>query len=86
MDPDFQSSRRCDRCGGQDDLYLLTPVDDNRIPVSEACIRCGRCRGNDHFDVAVPTALLTPRLLLGLQRLGKLHGNLGRLLASVQYP
>jgi hypothetical protein len=29
--------------------------------------------------------LLTPRLLLGLQRLGKLGGNLGRLLESVQY-
>lgn len=88
MDPDSQSTRRCDCCGSREDLYLLTPRSGDLQGGGEAYVRCGRCRQDESIDVAIPVALLTPRLLLGLQRLRKLGGNLGRLLESVQpeYP
>ena len=72
MDPDSQSTRRCDCCGSREDLYLLTPRSGDLQGGGEAYVRCGRCRQDESIDVAIPVALLTPRLLLGLQRLRKL--------------
>ena len=71
--------RRCERCGGSQDLYLLTRKPDAG-QAGNALLCCSACRGDELFDVAVPLPLLSPRLLLGLQRLRKLDGNLSRLL------
>jgi hypothetical protein len=71
------------RCGDNNDLYLLTLRSATDLPPGGAIICCGACRGTYDADVAVPLVLVTPRLLLGLQRLRKLNANLGQILAAV---
>ena len=85
MEPGLRPQRQCERCGGGEDLYLLTVTQERPLHVGNAMVCCGVCRTGYSADVAVPL-LVTPRLLLGLQRLPhKLNANLGRLLAAVEF-
>jgi hypothetical protein len=83
MEPALAPHRQCARCGDNNDLYLLTLQSTTAVPPGGAIICCGACRGFFEADVAVPLVLVTPRLLLGLQRLRKLNANLGQILAAV---
>ncbi|MGI8553607.1 MAG: hypothetical protein ACR2PL_22895 [Dehalococcoidia bacterium] len=63
-----------------ENLYLLIgPMDSGKVE-GDALILCRYCRGMESFDVSLPLCLVTPRLVLGLQRLRRLNGNLSRLL------
>lgn len=84
MESDLRPRRCCERCGGNDDLYLLT-LPDCSSPAGNALVCCVHCRSAYPADVAVPLALVTPRLLLGLQRLRKLDANLGGLVQTVEF-
>jgi hypothetical protein len=85
MESRSRPQHACDRCGSGEDLYLLT-IGDKPLPGGfAAVIRCSHCRGDERIDVAIPIALATPRLLLGLQRMRKLGGNLGRLLEAAEF-
>lgn len=79
MESDVAGLRQCEDCGGDDDLYLTTLRGDSP---GAPWVLCPACRVGRVFDVAVPFALVTPRLVLGLQRLRKLEGNLSRLLSD----
>lgn len=85
MEPDSRPPRRCERCGGGEDLYLLTLPHASFTPRGNVVICCAGCRSAYAADVAVPLSLVTPRLLLGLQRLRKLDANLGGLLQTVEF-
>jgi hypothetical protein len=85
MEPGSRPQRQCDRCGGGEDLYLLTLTRGHSSSAGNAAVCCAGCRVLYSADVAVPLTLVTPRLLLGLQRLHKLDANLGRLLAAVEF-
>ena len=85
MEPGLRPQRQCEGCGGDEDLYLLTLRQDCSTAAGNAVVSCAGCRSRYSADVAVPLGLVTPRLLLGLQRLRKLDANLGRLLAAVEF-
>ena len=84
MEPDSRTRRHCERCDGSDDLYLLT-FKDSPSATGNALVCCAQCRAAYAPDVAVPLTLVTPRLLLGLQRLRKLDANLSGLLQTVEF-
>ena len=82
MESDLPGLRCCEGCGDDEDLYLATLGSGTRGAPGIALVLCPACRGSRALDVAVPLALVTPRLVLGLQRLRKLSGNLTRLLSD----
>lgn len=81
MESDLPGLRQCEDCGDDQDLYLTT-LKSNPLSAPRAIVLCQICRGRHvlEIDIALPLAVVTPRLVLGLQRLRKLDGNLSRLL------
>jgi hypothetical protein len=84
MEPDSFARSQCEHCGRRDDLYLVT-LTAGVSNAGNAAIVCSACRQHCSVDVAIPLVLVSPRILLGLQRLRKLDANLGHLLRAVEF-
>jgi len=85
MEPDSFVRSQCERCGQHEDLYLATLTAPQPPRDGNAVVLCSSCREGWGIDIAIPLTLVTPRLLLGLQRLRKLDANLGHLLRAVEF-
>lgn len=85
MEPDSLARSHCERCGRSEDLYLVTLGTVQPPHAGNAAVLCCICRQGLEIDVAIPLLLVTPRLLLGLQRFRKLDANLGHLLRAVEF-